>query len=56
MGLLFFLLATHLTPVGEEQELPQGVQRLALVDLGVDPPTELLALQVGCPVCAVFLC
>lgn len=30
----------------EEQKLPQRVQGLALVELGVDPAAELLALQL----------
>ncbi len=33
--------------MGEEEKLPQRVQGLALVELGVDPPPELLALQVA---------
>src|SRR4051812_21426396 len=45
---LFLLLPPpDLAPAGEEQELPQRVQGLALVNLGVDPPPELFALQVS---------
>jgi hypothetical protein len=44
--LLLLLLPPDLAPVGEKQELPQRVQGLALVELGVDPAPELLALQV----------
>src|SRR5262249_58209754 len=33
--------------VGEEEELPQRVQRLPLVELAVDPAPELLALQIS---------
>ena len=36
--LLLLLLPPDRALVGEEQELPQGVQGLALVELGVDPP------------------
>ena len=44
--LFFLLLPPDLAPVGKEQELSQGVQRFPLVELGVDPAPELLALQI----------
>jgi hypothetical protein len=44
--LLLLLLPPDLAPIGEEQELPQRVQRLPLVELGVDPASELPALQI----------
>jgi hypothetical protein len=46
MSLLLLLFPPDLAPVGEEQELAQRVQRLPLVELGVDAPPELLALQI----------
>jgi hypothetical protein len=40
------LLPKH-TLVGEQQELPQAVQGLPLVELGIDSPPELVAFQVA---------
>jgi hypothetical protein len=44
--MLFLLLPPDFAPVGEEQELPQRVQGLAIAEVGVDPAPELLTLQV----------
>jgi hypothetical protein len=44
--LLLLLLRPDPAPVGEEPELLQRVQRLPLVELGVDAAPELRALQI----------
>src|SRR5262249_13186571 len=44
---LLLLLSPQHALVGEQQELPQAVHGLALVELAEDPPTVVPALQVA---------
>jgi hypothetical protein len=46
IGLVLGLRPAHLPLVGEEQEPPQGVQRLPLVQLDADPASVCLAAEV----------
>jgi hypothetical protein len=44
---LIFLLLPERALIGEEQELPQAVERLTLVNLTEDPPQVVLALELA---------
>lgn len=47
IGLGLFLFATERATVGEEEKLPQGMERFTFVELGMDPSAVFLAFEIA---------
>src|SRR5438132_9071815 len=46
VGLIFGLVSPNVALIGKEKKLPEGMQGLPLVELGVNAPSIIRALQI----------